>query len=202
MTIKTTKNQTLYSGSCGSFIREKTRHNFEIRKTKNIKNSAISMTLAVLAKTFYYFSVTEIFCLVHGDILVRKWRKIELFNNKFHNILAVEIELEISEKHYGKGHPQTVTTLMSLGHAWGSLGALEKQKDWNGIVGFFHPFWYVEFLFGGFAYWPWLAMPEVVESECYGQQFEQPKTDGRGPNVLYTRAIMMLPRIRSYSESR
>jgi alpha-1,2-mannosyltransferase len=57
-------------------------------------------------------------------------------------------------------------------HAVGTSGNGEKgEKEWDGIVGFFHPFWYVR---------PWCeplafdeahqfpAMLEEVAKECYG----------------------------------
>ncbi len=40
-----------------------------------------------------------------------------------------ELAIEIKEKHYGKGHIQTASTILNLGVVYRNLGNLEKAKE-------------------------------------------------------------------------
>jgi hypothetical protein len=74
----------------------------------------------------------------------------------------------------------------------GLKSTLEAQKNWGGIVGFFHPFWYV--LSIPHRHEPFAdvrqAMLEVAESESYGRLFVRHKTVGLMPSAAFIREIM------------
>ena len=59
-------------------------------------------------------------------------------------------------------------------------------EEWEGVVGFFHPFWYVpgpssprERWDTADQIWRTIAMQEVVENECFGQRYERHNNGGQ-----------------------
>ena len=77
-------------------------------------------------------------------------------------------------------------------HAAGTAKNGEKgEAEWDGIVGFFHPFWYASS--GPSAHLPLIGVVTLaaVVNESFGLRYEQHRSAGRKQSVLSTRGIMM-----------
>lgn len=84
-----------------------------------------------------------------------------------------------------------------------------KHKDWDGIIGFFHPFWYVIYagkLSSNFgftnSFFVDSAMLVVVVNEYYGPRLEQHRLDGHEPNVWFIQEITKLQKMKYFFELR
>lgn len=75
-----------------------------------------------------------------------------------------------------------------------AVGKEKVDRNWSGIVGFFHPFWYVVRVVMrvvSIADAHSTAMQAVVASVSSGQPFEQRRNDGQERFVLSTQATTM-----------
>lgn len=78
-----------------------------------------------------------------------------------------------------------------------------SQQDWDGIIGFFHPFWYAIKVDTHIVYIMLildfcLAMLEVVVNAFFGLLSEQHRLAGPMQSVPSIQEIMKLPKRRSY----
>lgn len=82
----------------------------------------------------------------------------------------------------GPAGVQTATSSDSSGSAGGIKN--RNSDDWDGIIGFFHPFWYDHFPQHGNASADFMAVMLVeVENVCFGKQCAQHRSAGQRPSV-------------------
>ena len=77
----------------------------------------------------------------------------------------------------------------------------QADNDWEGIVGFFHPFWFVvdEISMCSETLTSRIVMLVAVAKECSGQPSEPRKSVGLKPSVSCILVITMLPSLPSLS---
>jgi alpha-1,2-mannosyltransferase len=68
----------------------------------------------------------------------------------------------------------------------------KADKEWDGIIGFFHPFWQVVSAVCKFLWLTSAVMPVGEERESFGRLYERPRSVGRMLNVLSIPEIMIL----------
>lgn len=155
--------------------------------TIKLRNSLLAILLALLVGRWLIYSIGKAF----GSYLKRKTA------TRRQSILKrVQVEEEAARSFYRrsqKAEDDDWEKIESYGAATSTNGS-QADSDWEGIVGFFHPFWFVGLIDtrSECLLICRTVMLAAAVRECSGRPLEPHKSVGRRPSVSCILAITML----------
>ncbi len=155
--------------------------------TTKLRNSLVAILLALLVGRWLIYTLGKGF----GSYLKRKTTA-----RRQSTLKRVHIEEEAVRSFYRrsqKSEDDDWERIETYGAATSTNGS-QADSDWEGIVGFFHPFWSVGLLYTRSEYLLtiWIVTLAAAVRECFGRPLEPLRSVGPEPFVSCILAITML----------
>lgn len=152
-----------------------------------LRNSLLAILLALLVGRWLIYTVGKGF----GSYLKRKTTA-----RRQSMLKRVRVEEEAVRYFYRrsrKSEDDDWEKIESYGAATSTNGS-QADSDWEGIVGFFHPFWLVGLIYmrSGYLLIERVVTLAVAVRECSGRRLEPHRSVGRKPSASCILAITML----------